>query len=72
MTDILLIWTGLTETTKGCCGTGMVEYGDSCKGLSTCANPSQYVFWDAVHPTETMYKILAKEAIASITRQVLG
>ncbi|XP_022728548.1 GDSL esterase/lipase EXL3-like [Durio zibethinus] len=45
---------GLAETSEGCCGTGTVEYGDTCKGMSTCADASKYVFWDAVHPTEKM------------------
>ncbi|XP_030528933.1 GDSL esterase/lipase At5g45950 [Rhodamnia argentea] len=63
---------GLTETTKGCCGTGTVEYGESCKGLTTCSEPEKYVFWDAVHPTEKMYKILALEAIASFDESLLA
>ncbi|KAF8032142.1 hypothetical protein BT93_D1154 [Corymbia citriodora subsp. variegata] len=58
---------GLTETSKGCCGTGAMEYGDSCKGLTTCSEPGKYVFWDAVHPTEKMYKIVALEALASLS-----
>ncbi|PIA31315.1 hypothetical protein AQUCO_05100091v1 [Aquilegia coerulea] len=57
---------GFTESSKGCCGTGTIEYGDTCKGLSTCKDPSKYVFWDAVHPTERMYKIIADEALSSL------
>ncbi|OWM77378.1 hypothetical protein CDL15_Pgr016775 [Punica granatum] len=63
---------GITEISKGCCGTGTVEYGNSCKGMSTCKDPSKYVFWDAVHPTEKMYKIIADEAIASLTTYFLS
>ncbi|KAK4759165.1 hypothetical protein SAY87_022296 [Trapa incisa] len=63
---------GLIETSKGCCGTGTVEYGESCRGLSTCKDPTKYVFWDAVHPTEKMYKILANEAIASLATDLLS
>ncbi|KAG6778807.1 hypothetical protein D5086_008118 [Populus alba] len=57
---------GFVETSKGCCGSGTIEYGDTCKGMTTCADPSKYAFWDAVHPTEKMYRILADEAIASL------
>ncbi|PON57394.1 Lipase [Trema orientale] len=57
---------GIEETSKGCCGTGTIEYGDSCKGLETCKDPTKYVFWDAVHPTQKMYKIIADEAVESV------
>lgn len=63
---------GLIEISKGCCGSGTVEYGDSCKGLSTCADASKYVFWDAVHPTEKMYEIIADQAIDSLEEQLMG
>ncbi|KAM7264246.1 hypothetical protein ACFE04_001929 [Oxalis oulophora] len=61
---------GLTETTKGCCGTGTIEYGTTCKGLTTCEDASKYAFWDAVHPTQKMYQIVADEAIASLIRDL--
>ncbi|KAE8707561.1 GDSL esterase/lipase [Hibiscus syriacus] len=63
---------GLIETSKGCCGTGTVEYGDTCKGMSTCADASKYVFWDAVHPTERMYEIIAGQAIDSLRKQLMA
>ncbi|KAB5560656.1 hypothetical protein DKX38_005613 [Salix brachista] len=62
---------GLVETSKGCCGSGTIEYGDTCKGLTTCADPSKYAFWDAVHPTEKMYRILAGEAIESLNETLI-
>lgn len=62
---------GIEETSKGCCGTGTIEYGDTCKGLNTCKEASKYVFWDAVHPTEKIYKIVAEEAILSLTGNLL-
>ncbi|XP_030972219.1 GDSL esterase/lipase At5g45950 [Quercus lobata] len=62
----------IDETSKGCCGTGTVEYGDSCKGLSTCTDPTKYVFWDAVHPTQKMYKIIANEALKSLSAELLS
>lgn len=58
--------TGFTEAEKGCCGDGLTEFGTSLKGLSTCANHSKYIYWDAVHFTENMYYIIADEAVKSI------
>ncbi|KAG2687758.1 hypothetical protein I3760_09G065600 [Carya illinoinensis] len=60
----------IKETAKGCCGTGVIEYGETCKGLSTCTDPTKYVFWDAVHPTEKMYKIIADEAVKSLSQEL--
>ncbi|KAI3697907.1 hypothetical protein L6452_31010 [Arctium lappa] len=57
---------GFVETSKGCCGTGTFEYGITCKGLDTCVDREKYLFWDAVHPTNRMYKIIAEEALSSI------
>ncbi|XP_076936034.1 GDSL esterase/lipase At5g45950-like [Bidens hawaiensis] len=58
---------GFTETKKGCCGSGLTEFGTSLKGLSMCADHSKYVYWDAVHFTERMYVIIADKAVKSIT-----
>uniref|UniRef100_A0A5B7BI59 GDSL esterase/lipase n=1 Tax=Davidia involucrata TaxID=16924 RepID=A0A5B7BI59_DAVIN len=64
---------GFTETSKGCCGSGAIEYGDTCRGLSTCTDPTKYIFWDAVHPTQQMYKIIAEKALESLSGgNVLG
>ncbi|XP_071714841.1 GDSL esterase/lipase At5g45950-like [Rutidosis leptorrhynchoides] len=57
---------GFTETQNGCCGTGLTEFGTSLKGLSTCKDHSKYIYWDAVHFTESMYYIIAGEAAKSI------
>lgn len=57
---------GFTETAKGCCGTGTVEFGDTCRGLTTCADAGKYVFWDAVHPTQKMYEIIARQGLESL------
>ena len=63
---------GFKETSKGCCGSGLVEYGDTCRGMSTCADPTEYVFWDAVHPTEKMYAMIAVEALKSLSENMLN
>ncbi|ESR62687.1 hypothetical protein CICLE_v10015728mg [Citrus x clementina] len=57
---------GFTETAKGCCGTGTVEFGDTCRGLTTCADAGKYAFWDAVHPTQKMYEIIARQGLESL------
>ncbi|XP_059291102.1 GDSL esterase/lipase At5g45950 isoform X1 [Lycium ferocissimum] len=62
---------GFTETSKGCCGTGTTEYGETCKGLKACADRTKFVFWDAVHPSEKMYKIMADEALKAINVDLL-
>ncbi|CAN8259111.1 unnamed protein product [Cochlearia groenlandica] len=57
---------GFTEATKGCCGTGLVETTSllcNPKSYGTCANASQYVFWDSVHPSEAANQILATSLI---------
>ncbi|XP_057796715.1 GDSL esterase/lipase At2g40250-like [Salvia miltiorrhiza] len=52
---------GFKTTLQGCCGTGAIELGPLCSLLSiTCHERSEYVFWDAAHPTETTYNYLTK------------
>ncbi|MCL7021504.1 hypothetical protein MKW94_027939 [Papaver nudicaule] len=52
---------GFVETNKGCCGTGLVEMGPLCNAFSpVCSNPSEYLFWDGIHPSEAAYKFAAK------------
>lgn len=62
---------GLMETSKGCCGSGTVEYGDTCRGMSTCTDASKYAFWDAVHPTQKMYQLIADDALKSLNEALL-
>uniref|UniRef100_A0A0D9V7F5 GDSL esterase/lipase n=1 Tax=Leersia perrieri TaxID=77586 RepID=A0A0D9V7F5_9ORYZ len=51
---------GFAETGKGCCGTGLLEMGPLCTDLMpTCTTPSQFMFWDSVHPTQATYKAVA-------------
>ncbi|KAF7064956.1 hypothetical protein CFC21_071154 [Triticum aestivum] len=56
---------GFENAERGCCGTGMFEAGYFCS-LSTsllCTNPDKYVFFDAIHPTERMYNMLADKVM---------
>ncbi|XP_057823933.1 GDSL esterase/lipase At2g42990 isoform X2 [Cryptomeria japonica] len=52
---------GLEITDRGCCGTGLIETGPTCNSKTpiTCTNTSTTIFWDAVHPTQATYKIVA-------------
>lgn len=67
-----LNWAGFAVSSKGCCGTGQFEFGNLCKGQRTCAEPNQYIFWDAVHPTEKMYRLIADEVLSSVVNEVVG
>ncbi|CAK8538662.1 unnamed protein product [Lathyrus sativus] len=51
---------GFSESRKACCGTGLFEVTFLCNQLSpgTCANASEYVFWDSFHLTGTANKHL--------------
>lgn len=52
--------TGFVETKRGCCGTGLVEFGPLCTPVTpTCEKASKYLFWDAAHPTEPAYQYMA-------------
>lgn len=62
---------GIAEASKGCCGSGTIEFGETCKGQSTCEDPSKYMYWDAVHPTEAMYKIIAQIAMKDDITELL-
>ncbi|GLJ50127.1 hypothetical protein SUGI_1066550 [Cryptomeria japonica] len=52
---------GLEITDRGCCGTGVIESGPTCNAGTpiTCRNTSSSLFWDAVHPTQAVYQIVA-------------
>ncbi|KAF4353050.1 hypothetical protein G4B88_010039 [Cannabis sativa] len=56
---------GFFETRKGCCGSGLLETSLLCNELSigTCSNASDYVFWDAFHPSQNANNFLAHNMI---------
>ncbi|KAF3455128.1 hypothetical protein FNV43_RR05576 [Rhamnella rubrinervis] len=58
---------GFFEARKACCGTGLVETSVLCnsESVGTCANASEYVFWDGFHPSEAANKILADDLLSS-------
>ncbi|GFQ04840.1 GDSL esterase/lipase at2g40250 [Phtheirospermum japonicum] len=58
---------GFEKTLEGCCGVGALEMGPLCNAYEpTCQHPSKYIFWDAAHPTEATYIILANYFIHNV------
>ncbi|KAF8662030.1 hypothetical protein HU200_056565 [Digitaria exilis] len=57
---------GLSEVSRGCCGSGVIEVGQTCRGRRTCGDPSSYLYWDAVHPTERTNQHIANVMMDSI------
>ncbi|KAJ0007984.1 hypothetical protein Pint_29425 [Pistacia integerrima] len=68
---------GLKETIVACCGSGRYRGTMSCGGMTgikdyeLCDNPEEYMFFDAVHPTEKAYKLIA-ELMWSGTPNITG
>ncbi|XP_072959174.1 GDSL esterase/lipase At3g14820-like [Typha angustifolia] len=55
---------GFKESTKGCCGTGLLEISIFCNRFSrVCRNTSEYVFWDSYHPTQRAYQVIVDELV---------
>ena len=53
--------TGFVETKRGCCGSGLIETTYLCNPTTpTCGNPSQFIFWDSIHPTQSAYQFLTQ------------
>ncbi|KAL6863817.1 hypothetical protein ACP4OV_016720 [Aristida adscensionis] len=63
---------GFENSVRGCCGTGYVETGVLCSIDSawTCKDADKYVFFDAVHPSQRAYKMVA-DAILNATWHTL-
>ncbi|XP_028777121.1 GDSL esterase/lipase At5g03810 [Neltuma alba] len=57
---------GFFEARKACCGTGIIETSYLCNAVSvgTCANATEYVFWDGFHPSEAANNALADNLLA--------
>ena len=53
---------GFSNVTQPCL-TGEVNYA----GGTPCADPSQYLFWDELHPTVAGHEIVADEALGLVT-----
>ncbi|EFJ37218.1 hypothetical protein SELMODRAFT_77440 [Selaginella moellendorffii] len=57
-----------------CCGSGkfLGSVLQTCSGrTSVCADSNEYVFWDMVHPTQAMYKLVTDELYAELVKFIL-
>nr|CAD1818945.1 unnamed protein product [Ananas comosus var. bracteatus] len=61
---------GFEESTRGCCGTGLIEVTALCNSITatTCPDDTKFVFWDSFHPTEKAYKIIADYILSTFTQ----
>jgi hypothetical protein len=64
---------GFTESTRGCCGTGLLEVSVLCNGVTSavCQDVGDYLFWDSYHPTEKAYKVLADYVFDNYVKLIL-
>ncbi|GAB2301201.1 hypothetical protein Dimus_035235 [Dionaea muscipula] len=52
---------GFEVVDRGCCGSGLLEESVACNLLSgICSDRTKYLFWDAIHPTQTTYSLVAQ------------
>ncbi|XP_035830481.1 GDSL esterase/lipase At5g42170 [Helianthus annuus] len=63
---------GLEVTDRGCCGTGIIETAFACNKFSptTCSDPSKYLFWDSVHPSENGYSIYVDQVLPDLVKSL--
>ncbi|CAM0950713.1 unnamed protein product [Alopecurus aequalis] len=56
---------GFENVAEGCCGTGLIETSVLCAvdAALTCQDADKYVFFDAIHPSQRTYRILADKII---------
>ncbi|XP_022765980.1 GDSL esterase/lipase At3g14820-like [Durio zibethinus] len=71
--EAAVMFNWLNDSTHGWCGMGTVEAAYLCNQFNPliCSNTSNYVFWDAGHPSESAYKIIVSEVMDKILRQLL-
>ncbi|KAG9445433.1 hypothetical protein H6P81_016773 [Aristolochia fimbriata] len=63
---------GFKEAKRGCCGAGFLEVGPLCNAITpACRDASKFVFWDAVHPSQAVCKILAKMILDELVPSLL-
>ncbi|XVF05820.1 hypothetical protein REPUB_Repub05bG0206000 [Reevesia pubescens] len=52
---------GFTIVNIGCCGTVLLEASFLCNSPTPpCPTPSEFMFWDSIHPSEAAYKALTE------------
>lgn len=40
------------------------------RGLVPCLNPNQYLFWDEMHPSEVVHKVLSEIVLEHLTKEI--
>ncbi|KAL5715881.1 hypothetical protein ACHQM5_017643 [Ranunculus cassubicifolius] len=52
---------------RGCCGTGVLEFGILCNPRSfVCSDAAKYIFWDSIHPTKYMLFLAFRKMIDNL------
>jgi len=70
---VLYVVVGFDEVDQGCCGSGYIEATFLCNEFSlVCSDPSKFVFWDSIHPTEKAYSRLFMVARPTIDALING
>ncbi|XP_009596631.1 GDSL esterase/lipase At2g40250-like [Nicotiana tomentosiformis] len=63
---------GYDHILEACCGTGSLEMGPLCNEFNpTCVNPSRYLLWDAVHPTQATNEYLVHNFQRTVLPQLV-
>ncbi|MBF2068198.1 SGNH/GDSL hydrolase family protein [Fischerella thermalis] len=58
---------GLTNVTDACL---VGDFDDIAQGnFTVCTNPNEYLFWDSVHPTTHVHRIVAETALSALDTQ---
>ncbi|XP_057513852.1 GDSL esterase/lipase At2g31540 [Actinidia eriantha] len=61
---------GFMVENRGCCGAGIVGGGPFCSPfIPVCANPSQYLLWDSIHPGESAYRYISQDLLENALPQ---
>lgn len=58
----LVVWLGLKETRRACCGVGEFNGDGPCSepnGTDICGDRRDHLFWDWFHPTEKVSELAA-------------
>ncbi|XP_010258913.1 PREDICTED: GDSL esterase/lipase At1g71250-like [Nelumbo nucifera] len=65
ITDILVSPNsyGFSVTWQGCCGAGNLQW-NCIAGTAPCNNRNSYIFWDSLHPTEAVNRVVAQRSFA--------
>ncbi|MCL7036763.1 hypothetical protein MKW94_028933 [Papaver nudicaule] len=63
---------GFENAHEGCCTTGTYEFLCKPGDVLSCTDPSKYIFWDAIHPTEKLYRILVDKLLNTIVSRLVS